>query len=791
MLTDDQVMQICISELDAVDDSSELSNQREAALNAYNGELYGDEVEGRSQVVSREVMEAVEGLMPSLMRIFAEQDNLVEFVPVGPEDEEQAQQETDVINHIFWNENRGFYNLYTFCKDAMLSKTGVLKIWSDKTESVEREEYEGLDDVGLGQLLQDPYAEREVLEYEATEDGHHVIFRTTRDDCEIKIAPIAPEECGVKLTARSPYIADAPFSFCRFKKTIGELLAEGYEKDVLERLSFDEEVDTEERLARDTVDEANFGWSDEFTMREVWVTECYARMDRDEDGVTELLKVTIGGTAGENGNGILLDVEEIDHVPLVTTPAIIMTHEFYGWSIADLVMDIQKIQTTLLRQVLDNTYLANNGMTAVNGDYVNIEDLLTKRPGGLVRYRGDMPWSSVVGPIPHNQLPAQTFETFERMDERQKRRTGYGDEVGALDPNALASVNTGVAALAFDAARARIELLARVIAEIGLKPLFHLAHELMIKNKFKGKALRLRNKWVNIDPSNWKTRKDSKVTVGIGKISKERKIMGYEAILAKQQELVSQGAMGTIIQPWHVYEANKGWIEAWGFEPDMLLQDPRELPPPPPKGPDPQAELAQAQGQAMLMDGQSKMLRAQNEQQKIALDAKRMEMESQYKQAEQFLKAQIEGLKQQQAQMKAEADVTGKVVSMQHESAMKDTANQLDAVKLRLEHLGRERDRDLEWYKAMTTAITTGQMPGEEPEVDEAAEAQQEMERQMQGQRDAMMVQAFNEMRGMLEDIKRSSETPKDVEYDENGLIKAIGGKPVTRDDSGRVRRIG
>lgn len=785
MLTDDQLLQICISEIDAVDESSDLSTQREAALNAYNGELYGDEVEGRSQVVTREVMESVEGLMPSLMRVFSEQDNLVEFISVGPEDEDQAAQETDVVNHIFWNENRGFYNLYTFCKDALLSKTGILKVWVDESETVEREEYQGIDDIQLGQLLNEPYVEREIVEYDLEEEGHHVIFKTTRDECRIKIEPIAPEEFGVKMSSRSPYVQDAPFSYCRFKKTVGELLQEGFDKDKLERLSFDDDLDTEERLARDTVDEQSFGWSDEFTMRQVWVTECYMRADRDEDGIPETLKVVIGGSVGEGGTGILLDVEEIDVIPLVSTPAVPMTHEFYGQSIADLTMDLQRIQTTLMRQVLDNTYLANNGMTAANSDYVNIEDLLTKRPGGIVRYRGDMPWGSVVGPIPHNQLPAQTFEVFERLDERQKRRTGYGDEVGALDPNALASVNTGVAALAFDQARARIELLARVIAEIGLKPLMHLIHELMIKNKFKAKAMRIRNKWVEIDPGNWHHRKDSRVTVGIGRVSKERKILGYEAILAKQQELVSQGAMGTLVMPWHIYEANKGWIEAWGFEPDLLLQDPRELPPPPPKGPDPQAQLAQIQGQAMLMDGQSKMLRAQTEQQKLAIEAQKAQREVEYRQAEQFLKAQIESMKQEISRMKVEGDAAGKVASIQSQQAIKDTENRMELMSMRMQSINDQRDRDLEYFKAMLQA-----QPSEPQAVAaEAVETREQVDRE--GMRDAALVEMRNEMRQMMQAMMDAQNTPKDVEYDDNGLIKAIGGRPVSRDESGRVRRIG
>lgn len=801
-MSEDEVLSVCLQEIRSAagGETSDLAQSRADAMERYLGDPYGDEIEGRSGVVTREVLETVEGMMPSLMRIFAEQENLVQFAPIGPEDEEQAQQETDLVNYVFWNENRGFYNLYTFCKDALKSKTGVLKVWADRTESVEREEYKGLDDLQMGQLLADEDVEREVIEYDLTDEGHHVIFKTKRDDVKIKICPIAPEEFGVGRDARSPYVEDSDFVYARFKKTIAELVDEGYDRDFLETIASNDDIGTEERIARRN-DEESLDWSDDTDMLNIWVTECWVRLDRDGDGIAELLKVTIAAGSYSESSGKVMDIEDVDGIPVFATPAVPITHKFYGLSIADLVLDLQRIQTTLLRQVLDNTYLANNGQTAVNTDYVNLEDLLTRRPGGLTRFKGDMPWNAVVGAIPHNQLPAQTSEVFERLDERQKRRTGYGDEVGALDPGALANVNTGVAALAFDQARAKIELLARIIAEIGLKPMFHYIHELMIKNDYKARAIRIRNQWIQADPSNWRTRKDSTITVGIGKVSRERRIMGFEALLAKQQEMVGQGAMGTLLQPHHLYESYKGWVEAWGFEPDLYVQDPRKLPPPPPKGPDPQAQLAQAQGQALMMDGQAKMMRAQTEQQKVALEVEKARVEAQYKQAESFIRQEVERVKADSARLKTETETMGKVASMQHESEMREMDRQLKAFELQLDQLSDARDRDLEWYKALAT---TGGPPESDEQVmarvqreqdaeaertaKEAAEAQQAMERERrEGERDALMFRIAEEVRKVSE---RES-TPKAVVYDEKGLIKQIGDRAIQRDDSGRIVSVG
>ena len=795
-LTDDDILSICAGEMSSSSGQGDLAKERKDAMDRYLGEDYGDEVDGRSKVKTREVLETVEGLMPSLMRVFADEENLITFRPQGPEDEEQAEQESDVISHIFWNENRGFYNLYCFCKDAMLSKVGILKAWADKSEGEEREEYEGLDDMQLGQLLNEQDVEREVLEYELTPEGHNVVFKTNWNEVKICIEPFAPEEFGISSDARSPYISDARFSWARHRKSVSELVLEGYDLDFLKTLPTDADTNSAEELSRRNLsDEQSIGdYNSNLSMRVIWVTECYLKVDRDGDGIAELLKVTIAAAQSTGTGGKLMDIEEIDAVPLFATPSLITTHKFNGLSVADLVLDIQQINTVLLRQVLDNTYLANQGQTAANKDYVHIEDLLTRRPGGVVRTKGEQPIGAVLAPIPSAQLPAQTFEVFERLDEKLKRRTGMGDEVAGLDVNALSNLNTGVAAMAFEMARSKIELLARVIAEVGLKPLFHHIHELMIKNNYKKKAMKLRGQWVDVSPSSWKNRTDSDVTIGIGRISRERRIMGLEAIATKQDALVAAGAMGTLIMPEHIYNSNRLWTKAWGFEPSTFFQDPKTLPPPPPKAPAAQDELMKAQAQAMMLDGQSKMMRAQNEQQKIALDEKRLEMEAQYKQAENFMKAEVKRLEAEIVQHKSEVEVGGKMMSFEAAQKAQEAQHALDLLNLRLDQSNKDRDRDLEYFKVISAneaKESASEGMGVETETSdaeemarEAANAQKEM---MAQHRDAATIALFVKMH----EVMNGMNNPKDIEYDENGLMKAIGGKPVVRDANGRVARIG
>lgn len=309
-VSDRELVAICEAHIQAASGSqgSELSDARSEAMDRYLGEPYGDEVVGRSQVRTREVMETVEWLMPSLMRIYADAENLCVFEPRGPEDVEQAQQETDVVNYVFWNLNRGFYNLYTFCKDALLSKTGVFKCWWDENESEEREEYSGLDDMQLAQLMTDPTCEREVMSFEQEAEGYEVTFKTVRRRGYVRIEPVAPENFGVSRDARSPYAKDAPFVWQRELKTYNELRGAGYAVDVLRSIPADEGIENEEELARRNLsDEQTGGMSESvLSMRQFWITECYFRIDRDGDGIAELVRVTLATGRNRSASGLSL-----------------------------------------------------------------------------------------------------------------------------------------------------------------------------------------------------------------------------------------------------------------------------------------------------------------------------------------------------------------------------------------------------------------------------------------------------------------------------------------------------
>ena len=137
-------------------EASKLSSDRSDAMDYYLGDMSKDmpAAEGRSSAVSTDVADTIEGLMPQLMDIFAGSDEVVRFEPDGPEDEKAAQQETDYVNHVFMQQNPGFMVLYSFVKDALLSKVGIVKVWWEEGEEEQRESYYDLTDDQFALLAQ-------------------------------------------------------------------------------------------------------------------------------------------------------------------------------------------------------------------------------------------------------------------------------------------------------------------------------------------------------------------------------------------------------------------------------------------------------------------------------------------------------------------------------------------------------------------------------------------------------------------------------------------------------------
>lgn len=571
-----------------------LAEQRRKSMQYYYGQPYGNEVEGRSQVVTTEVLDAIEGILPSLIDMFVSSDEAVRCDPTSPETEQIAKDATDYLNHVFYKDNPGFLILYCLFKDALLQKNGFSKVYWENYEETQKETYQGLSDDEFTLLMQDDSLE--LIEHTQDQSPygstHDAVFKRTKKYGKTCVVPVPPEEALVSRDTPND-IKKARFVEHKCKKSISQLREMGFSvpDDIADDSTGDWNVERLERnkFDDDTVkNEVGVGAS-----REVWVREAYLRVDQDKDGISELWKITVVGKT-------ILDKEEVDTIPFITGTPILMPHKLYGLSISDLVMSIQEIKSTITRQLLDNSYLANNGRYEALDGMVNMDDLLTNRPGGIVRVKT----MGAVARIDTPLLGAPTFNLLEYFDRVKNSRVGVSPTQFAGDPNAL-NAKAHVAEIARDSAMQRIELIGRILAETAVKPLFEAILELECKHQNRPRQVKARTGWISVDPRQWEDKITMTITVGLGTGSQQTVLNGAMGILNIQQGMAQVGLSGRVVTEQNAYHAGMAYAKA--VFPKLATQfftDPSTLPPAQPQV-DPKIQLMAQK--AMMQDQQKKL----------------------------------------------------------------------------------------------------------------------------------------------------------------------------------------
>jgi hypothetical protein len=562
--------------------ASKLAEERSDALDYYMGDMSKDmpSLEGRSAAVSTDVADTVEGLMPQLMEIFCGGDEVVRFDPVGPEDVKAAEQETDYVNHVFMQKNPGFMVLYSFIKDALLSKTGVVKVFTEEQSKEERQTYLDQPEEAFAMLASNP--ELEIVEHTAHENGLHDVTVVTSKAYKChKVEPVPPEEFGIRRNARN--IPDSGYCFHEVLKSEADLIAQKYDVAQIKGLPSYTQTDGIETNSRDTVEEGQGAGGDDGVNkanRQIRITEHYVRMDYGGNDKPGLYRVTTGGEQGDilkrDGKP---DIQPVNRIPFAAMTPIIVTHRFFGRSIADLVMDIQRIKTALLRGLLDNTYLAVNPRPEIAESHASettLDDLLTSRPGAPIRTRqpGGLVWQQM--PFVGGEL----LPVMQMMDATREWRTGVTRQGQGVDPKALQNQVATIANQQDTAARAKCKLIARIFAETGIRDLFSLLHAEIREHGDQAATVRLRNEWVTIDPRQWKSRDDMTVKVGLGSGTREQDLIGAQMIVGAQEKAIAAG----LVSKRNLYNSAQLLVKLTGHK------DPEEFFTPPGKAPQPGAE---------------------------------------------------------------------------------------------------------------------------------------------------------------------------------------------------------
>lgn len=598
---------------------TETTYARRKALDFYNREPYGNEIEGRSQIVTGEVAEVVDGALPQLLRIFTASDEMVRFEPKMAGDEEKAKQATEYVNWVLNHDNEGVILFHNWFKDALLQKNGVVKVYWDEKVEITKEKYQDLNEEELAMLLADP--DIEVSSQETTEMGtqldpmtgvevpvfsYSVVIKKTNKTGKVVVENVPPEEFLISKKARN--ISDSPFTAHRRLVTRSDLINLGYPKDTVDSLPvYSDLTFSEERVARyPRGEQPDDDYPLDKAMQEIEVFECYIRVDQDNDGIAELRRIVYAGKE-------ILEDDVADFVPFASVCPIPMPHKFFGQSLADRAMDLQLIKSTVTRQILDNLYLTNNPrMGAVEGQ-VNLDDLLTVTAGGVVRMKNP----NALVPVAIAPTANQSFPMLEYLDSVQEKRTGVNAQSQGLDPNILQNTTATAVAMMQNAAAGKVEMIARIFAETGVKDLFQKVLQLLCKYQDKERVIRLRGRYVSIDPREWTNGFDIAINVGLGTGNRQEQMAMIAAVLQKQEQILGTQGMNNPLVSLTQYRQTLGrFIESAGFKDSTEFF--KEIPPeleqmiaqPQPQQPDPTTQAVMAQVQAQI---QADQMRAQNE----------------------------------------------------------------------------------------------------------------------------------------------------------------------------------
>ena len=687
----------------------QLGQERETALREYYRMPYGNEEDdGWSKVVSSDVSDSVEWILPALLKTFTSTDKAVSFEPTTAKDVQGAEQATDACNYVFYKQNNGFLILYTAIKD-MLTVRNCAVMWRKETkETVSSIPFKGATQEMLAMLMQEQDAEIEAVNQVPMmgQDGQPVLdqmgqpvvaydgrLKKTEKRTICKVEAFSPEDLLVDREWTSPLLQDCPYVSRLMRVTMSDLKEMGLvvgDDDDLE--GSDAPSGTNIRLTDiQRIDTSTLGYGEDEdygdeSMSDGWLRIEFVLVDMDGDGIAERRCIY-------RLQDKILKNEVVSHVPIATASPILNTHRWDGQSIWDLVSDIQKLHTELLRQTLNNLYLTNNPRTKVLTDsnwspLANLDDLLDSRPGGILRQRDMNAISEQVTPF----SAAASMPMLEYVQGMRENRTGVSRTSMGMNPDSLNNTATG-RQIDQSASQQRVELIARIIAETLIKPIFQGILKVLTDGEMQKLSFRLRDEFVEYDPNEWRDSYDMTINVGLGTGDAQLKSAQLTTIYQMQQAGVGMG----LATPKNIYHTMAKIVENSGFKDvQNFIQDPSNAPPAQPQQPPIELQLAQMKIQADMQKSQADMqqevqkyqaeTQMQMEIERMKAEAKRLEI-----QANLELQAANDQRDSEREQMKAQFEAAMEQQKLEFERWKAE----LDArVKLRVANIGKEASGD-------------------------------------------------------------------------------------------------
>lgn len=585
--------------------SDTIATDRQDAMSYYLGEASGalaaPEVEGRSGVVSKDMMETIEWVMPSLMRMFCGADNVVRFEPNDRGDEQACKDATEYCAYLLHRKNPGFTVLHDAFKSALITRMGVAKVYPDKTYVEKEERYHGLSEMELQALSADHTVEIVAVEpAQVVPDPqgqaiptYNVVVKRRTEQTRFVVEGVPPEEVTFSKETRD--IAKLRFVCHAVKRSKSDLRSLGYaEGDIAACFAEenDQYSDAQSRSEYDGVNEEDDEPADR-SQRTVTLIEAYLRVDYDGDGIAEYRRVVKAGK-------VVFENEVTDEHPFALFTPVLMPYKLVGLSFYDLLEDLQQIKTVITRQMLDSMYLANNPRTLAVADQVNLDDLLSVRPGGVVRTKR----LDAVMPLPTQDISASAQASIVFFNQIRDSRSGVKEYTQGLVGNELSQSQIGSQGVAMltDAAAQRIELIARVFAETGITRIYRLLLKLINQYQDYQTEVKINGHWLTMDPRSWKNEYDMTVSVGVGTANKDKKLANAQALLTIQQAAAQLG----FVQPQNAMNAFDELCEAMGYRDVSRFFTMPQPQPPQPSPIDVQMQLEREKSQMQMQLEQAK-----------------------------------------------------------------------------------------------------------------------------------------------------------------------------------------
>jgi hypothetical protein len=633
----DNLVGVIKSEMDdAKDFIHQVGSERAESTEYY----LGNEPEGtstlQSEYVSTDVRESVLFMLPSIMRTFFGTKKIVEFVPKGPEDIQLAEQQTDYINYLIREKNPGFQVLYDVFKDALVRKTGFVKVFWDDSITATTHEYSNIDPQSYQALILDKNVE--VIEESATQEtittfdpisgeevtqeipvSYDLTIRRLKPKDQVCIESVPPEEILISRHART--IETASYVAHRMIKSVSELIAMGYDPEEIEEFagyggsSLDPES-YEEEQARNPFDNMVYPDRNDAGGKDVYYVEHYLYYDFDGDGIDERIRVC---TAGDGLH--VLNVEPWDELPICMFCPDPEPHTAIGSCPADYLKPIQAAKSQIMRDTLDSLGHSIFPRMGIVEGQVNVDDVLNTDIGQPIRMRAP----GMVQPFAVPFVGKEAFPVLGYLDESKENRTGVSKASAGLNAEALQSTTSAAVTATMSGAQGRVELICRHFAEGGLKAMFKTVNNLVIKHQNAQDVFRLNGKFIPVDPRYWDSDKDMVVNVAISKSSDQEKFQVLTQVAGKQEQILQLlGPQNPLVSMQQYANTLTRMIELAGFQDAQSFIN-TEVPPMPPMPqeppqPDPAALLAQAEAQKAQVQAQKAIIDAETDRMKIIMD---------------------------------------------------------------------------------------------------------------------------------------------------------------------------